>query len=69
MAFLGAKDIPNHIYFMDKPNHIFRHVPILGSFYNWISPVPEEAKVTTQYVTLYNSIQLSHASKTKKTTS
>ena len=38
---------------------ICRHVPILGSFYNWISPVPEEAKVTNSY--------LAQASKTKTT--
>ena len=42
---------------------IFRHVPILGSFYNWISPVPEEAKVTVNSLNLYNPIQISHASK------
>jgi hypothetical protein len=31
---------------------ILRHVPILGSFYNWMSPVPEEAKVKGRYLNL-----------------
>jgi len=31
---------------------ILRHVPIIGGFWNWISPVPEEAKVKGRYLNL-----------------